>query len=203
VRTYRPLPPALDVRLLAHGLGFGLLCGAGLLAVLATEGPARWPGAALYLYAGMELVDAGFRLPLRLAGVTLRPLQDAPRRSRSLGEFWGQRWNREIGGLLHRWCFRPLARRRHASVGVVWTFFCSGLLHALGVYAAVGLRDALLVQAFFVLHGGGLLLERALRIPRWPPWAGRLWVWGFFALTAPLFLEPALKIALPSWAVRP
>ncbi len=142
----------------------------------------------------MEAADAAVRLPLRLAGVALRPLQASPIRSRSLGEFWGRRWNREVSRLLFRWCFRPLARRGHAGLGLAWAFTCSGLLHAISVLAALGWRDALTVQLFFMLHGALVAAERAMGIASWPRAAAHAWLVGVFAVTGPLFLDPALRL---------
>ncbi len=197
----------LDLRTLRRERGFPTSLAARTLAYTALAAlafatlplwprPFQWLGGAACLYVGMEAADAIVRLPLRLGGFALRPLQHSPIRSRSLGEFWGRRWNREVSGLLSRWCFRPLARRGHAGLGLAWAFTCSGLFHAISVLSAAGWWDALTVLLFFMLHGALVSAERTMGIARWPAWAAHGWVVGAFAVTGPLFLDPVLRIFL-------
>lgn len=181
-------------RLTARTLGYAALAAAAFATLPLWPRPFQWVGGAACLYVGMEAADAVVRLPLRLGGLALRPLQDSPIRSRTLGEFWGRRWNREVSGLLFRWCFRPLARRGHAGLGLAWAFTCSGLLHAISLLASTGWRDALTVQLFFMLHGALVAAERAMGVVRLPAWAAHAWVVGVFAVTGPLFIDPALRL---------
>src|SRR6185295_7146782 len=49
-------------------------------------------------------------LAWRNAGVGATPLMRAPLLSRSLGEFWGERWNTGFHHLAAKFLFRPLRR---------------------------------------------------------------------------------------------
>lgn len=193
LRTARP-EAGFPTRLLARAVTCWALAALVFLALPVLPATSRWVGGAAFLYVGMESADAAVRLPLAFAGLAIRPLQDSPIRSRTLGEFWGRRWNREVGGLLFRWCFRPLARRGHAGLGLAWAFTFSGLLHAVAVLAAMAWKDALTVQLFFMLHGALVAAERVVGVSRWPAWAAHAWVVAAFALTAPLFIEPSLRL---------
>src|SRR5262249_2854902 len=46
-----------------------------------------------------------------------------------LGEFWGQRWNRVVSGLLRDVVFFPIARRAGARFALFVVFAYSGLYH--------------------------------------------------------------------------
>lgn len=193
LRTAQP-ESGVPLALAGRALAFATLAAATYAALPGAPRPVQWVGAAAFLYVGMEAADAIFRLPIRVSGAALRPLQATPIRSRSLAEFWGRRWNREVGRLLFRWCFRPLARRGHAGLGLAWAFTFSGLLHSVGTFFAIGARPALCVQAFFMLHGALVAGERAIGVDRWPGWAARGWVVASFVATGPLFLDAALTM---------
>ncbi|MFO0725121.1 MAG: MBOAT family protein [Myxococcota bacterium] len=120
--------------------------------------------------------------------------------SNGLVEFWGRRWNRSFGGTLSRVIFRARRMRRRPSLGVMLTFFVSGLAHALPMLVAFAdLRaSALLAGAamlFFLLHGIGVLLESALPRRLRQGLAPRVLLWATWALTAPLY-APAILVAI-------
>jgi hypothetical protein len=93
-------------------------------------------------------------------GVTARPLMNSPILSKSLGEFWGHRWNTAFNKIAHDLVFRPLHRRMGAAAATMMTFLASGLVHdlILSVPARAGYG---LPTAYFLLQGAGLLLERS------------------------------------------
>lgn len=193
-RDMVPAAPALDLRLVRNGLLFGMLGAVACLVAAIAPVPVRWLAGIVVFYCGLEVVDASFRTVFGVAGRRVLPVQDAPILSRSIGEFWGRRWNREVGAWLSRWCFRPLARRRAGRVGVMLAFVWSALLHAIPAWAAAGIFEAGLMFAFFLVQGVLVLIERPLRVASWPAWAAHTWVIGTFIVSAPMFVEPGLRI---------
>lgn len=156
--------------------------------------PLRWIAGAAAIYALVEAVGATGRLGYGLLGLRAQRLQRTPVLARSLTEFWGRRWNREVGRWLHRWCFLPLARRGFPALGLVAAFTWSGAFHAASVFAGLGWRGAVPMGAFFLVQGLLVWIERLLGVARWPPAAGRAWTIGLFALSMPLFVEPVLQL---------
>lgn len=153
----------------------------------------RWLAAGAGGYFIFEGLSEMTFVPLEMLGWHHVPVQDAPIRSRSVGEFWGRRWNRVVGTWLRRNVFDPLARRRHARVGIVATFLVSGLLHAYSVLPGSSIVPALWIGLFFVVHGALVLLESALGIARWPRWRAHAFTIASFVATVPLFIEPFLR----------
>lgn len=96
----------------------------------------------------------------RAAGVCARPLMAAPILSRSVGEFWGRRWNRAFRDLTHRFLYRPLARRLGAGPALAVAFLMSGVVHELVISlpARGGYGRPTL---FFTLQAGAIALERS------------------------------------------
>lgn len=93
-------------------------------------------------------------------GVTATPLMNSPTASKSLGEFWGHRWNTAFNRIAHDLVFRPLHRRIGAVGATMMAFLASGLVHdlILSVPARAGYG---LPTAYFLVQGAGLLLERS------------------------------------------
>lgn len=184
-------PVALVVRSVVW-LGVGLTA-LGVAHTLPT-GPLRWVLGSVTFYCGVEAVG-GFSTSLYASvGLDAKLLQKQPYRSVTLAEFWGRRWNREVGRWLHRWCFKPLTRRGHPLLGVSAAFFWSGVVHAVPTYFAIGWKPALYMQGFFMVHGALVVAERVIGVPKWPAWAGHAWVVGVFVVTAPMFVEPGVEI---------
>jgi hypothetical protein len=124
-----------------------------------------------------------------LFGVSLAPVHVAPSRSRTLAEFWGQRWNRVVGGWLRAHCYAPLARLGLPRAGVVGAFAGSALIHVYPTFIAVGALPAAAIGGFFLAHGALMMAEARLRVRGWPPGGRAAYVYGTFAVTAPLFTE--------------
>jgi predicted DCC family thiol-disulfide oxidoreductase YuxK len=115
----------------------------------------------------------------RAAGVDVDPIMNAPWCSRSLSEFWGQRWNAAFNQLASHFVFRPLARR----LGVVWAtlaaFLVSGLIHEMMI--SLPARGGYgFPTSYFLLQGCGILFERAF-----PRIRGRIFT--IFITAAPAF----------------
>ena len=195
LRRARRDPVRLDLRLWGLGLAWILPAALGFwLAVPDHPMPLRHLGLALGLYAVLEVNDGLLRGFYRLFGLALQPLQRDPALSRSLGEFWGRRWNRLVNAWLARTVFGPVARLGRPRLGLLAAFLVSGLIHAWPVLTAMGAAWAAPMFAFFVAHGLLVLVERPLGVARWPRWAGHAWTWTLFALTLPLFTAPILAI---------
>jgi hypothetical protein len=66
-----------------------------------------------------------------LTGLSTIQLNDNPlTRSTSVADFWGIRWNRQVGSNLKHAFFKPLRKRGcPKSVAVMGTFLASGMLH--------------------------------------------------------------------------
>jgi hypothetical protein len=199
----RPVPP--EAR---HARGRALALGAGGLAAcvaLLVAGNAwrlwRWSRYADDLLVCLEVAVGamGMNSLILAAAGPVSGLEDRPALSASLGEFWAARWNHLVAPNLDRGFFRPLARRRRASAGVLAAFAASGVMHVVPVLAAaplvVALTPAVQVFAFFILHGALVLAERALGLNR-PPSAPRALFLArtrtvtLFVLLSPMMLGP-------------
>ncbi len=202
VRRVVPTPRRLDPARVAQVLGFALLFFVALTAVEHVGPPSRagqwalrWLAGAVVVYAMVDCTAGLVSLGYEAAGLRIPEIHRAPILSTTLAEFWGERWNRSVHGILDQHCFRPLARRRLARAGVVAAFVASAALHAWLI--VVSLRDGWWTAgmfAFFVVQGLLVLLERALRVARWRPAAGRIWTAAWMLVTTPLFVEPVLLV---------
>jgi hypothetical protein len=96
----------------------------------------------------------------RAAGVDARPLMDHPSRSRSVGEFWGRRWNTAFRDLTHRFLFRPLTDRFGPRAAILAGFLASGLVHDLVISLPAGGGYGG-PTAYFLVQGAAFLLERS------------------------------------------
>lgn len=130
---------------------------------------ARWAARgvieACVVYLGLSgLGDLVIGLVGFGTGARFNDVFAAPFAPRSLADFWGRRWNLYVRDLLHRFVFVPVARRWRASLAVLACFAVSGVAHealALGAVGWSAWRPGLML-GFFVIHGVGVLGERAL-----------------------------------------
>jgi alginate O-acetyltransferase complex protein AlgI len=173
---------ARAMRLCIRGLR-NLIAGAVLIA------PARWAGTVWVipvLMAGLSLVIHFGVLTLVAAllqalGFRARVLFDAPLRSRSLREFWAQRWNRGFAEMTALCVQRPLATRLGRSRALFVSFLASGLLHEVAISLPVGAGFGL-PTCYFVLQG--ILAQRERTAP------GRLATLLRVGLPLPLVFHP-------------
>jgi hypothetical protein len=159
----------------------------------ALAGWPRWIGAAMGAYAIMEGATAQWVAVLPVFGWHHRPYQRHPILSRTFAEFWGVRWSSVVHEWLRSNVYQPLARRGFPRTGVVAAFGVSALLHGYLVWPAAGLVAASWMLGFFLAQGALMVLEARLRVRRWRPAAGRIFVVAGFVLTIPLFVEPFLR----------
>ncbi len=179
----------------------GLLILPGLYAVYAiapalSGTPAllvRWAFGLLFAYASSDLVYGGAFVLFRALGVELEELHRAPILSRTVKEFWGERWNRTVSAWLSEHILRPFARRRQAKLGLLASFVVSAVLHGYLVLVTLGDLTALLMSGYFLVQGALVFVEIRLRATRWSRPVGHVWTVTVMVATSPLFVEPALR----------
>jgi hypothetical protein len=137
-------------------------------------------GIGLLVHFGICDVLAGF---WRARGVAVERLFVNPAASRSLGEFWGRRWNLAFHAVARDFVFRPVARRWGAAAGILATFFFSGILHEVLLSVPVGGGYGL-PAAYFMLQGLLVLAERKWAL------SGRAWTIFWVLAPAPLLFHP-------------
>ena len=186
-----PRPFALDatkqpgcfVALLAWGAA-KMALGAALLSVhagvAAIDIVRVFVGIGLLVHFGLCDVLAGF---WRARGVPVERLFVNPVASRSLGEFWGRRWNLAFHAVAREFVFKPIARRWGAVAATLGTFLFSGLLHELLLSVPVGAGYGL-PTGYFLLHGLLVLAER-----RWSL-QGRAWALFWVLAPVPMLFHP-------------
>jgi hypothetical protein len=155
---------------------------------------ARWLLGLVLIYAVSDGAYAWLEAMYRAIGLVTPPLHRSPIASRSVQEFWGERWNRIVGAWLAETLFRPLARRRRPVLGSWLAFTFSALLHAYVTWAALGPAMAFVMLGFFLVQAVILLLERLLNVRTWPRWAGQVWTIGWLACLSPMFTEPMARV---------
>jgi alginate O-acetyltransferase complex protein AlgI len=132
-------------------------------------------------------------------GISAKPIMNAPWRSRTLGEFWGQRWNRGFRDLSHGWLFRPLLPRLGPFGATYITFVVSGLVHDL-VISTPARAGFFLPTLYFLFQGAGLLIERTPFAKRHTRnLVGRLFTIAVVTLPAPLLFHSSfiLRVIVP------
>jgi len=93
-------------------------------------------------------------------GVQAEPIMRAPILARSLGDFWGHRWNRGFHNLAHDHLYQRLAPKAGRAAAVMAVFLASGLVHDLVISVPAGGGYGL-PSAYFALQGLGVLIERS------------------------------------------
>ena len=141
-------------------------------------------GLILSLHFGLFHLLA---LTWRSAGVPVTPLMRAPLLSRSLGEFWGERWNTAFNELAARFLFRPLRRPVGVRAATMLVFLISGLVHEL-VISVPARGGCGLPTLYFLLQGAGVLFERTKTARRFGLNRGiRARAWTLLMTGAPAF----------------
>ena len=144
--------------LLNVATGVSLLFGVPLLYPEGTPLLVRaWTGLAglvfLRLFAGFDLVALIFRR----IGFPVEKPWDNPAAATSVRDFWGNRWNRIMSGLMRDLVFKPLARWVGVVGAAVAVFLYSGVLHEfLSLLAQRGYGGPFL---YFVVQGAAFLCE--------------------------------------------
>jgi hypothetical protein len=206
VPTLVRAPPRLASESLARVATHALVLLAGLVlvwlapAAIPSRLALRWLGGVLFVYGYIEVIASGARAGLAALGFDVAPMQRDPILARSVGELWGERWNRVVSSWLRRQLFLPVARRTGSAVaGVAAAFAWSVFLHAFMVGAALGLGPALTMGSYFVIQGVGVLIEaRLLTYGRptrgWPGPLARAWTIAWVVGPSWLFVGPLLSL---------
>jgi alginate O-acetyltransferase complex protein AlgI len=119
---------------------------------------------------------------MRLLGFPVTRLFDAPLKSRTLADFWSNRWNRPFVEM-NRLLFQPIIRRSlSGGYTVLALFLLSGLLHELALSYPVG-RGMGGPLLYFFIQGVGLKIERERGL------GSRAWTWLVVFLPLPLLFH--------------
>lgn len=150
-------------------------------------------GTILLLHFGVFHLLA---LGLRRAGIAVTPIMNAPLRSHSVAEFWGNRWNLGFHHLANELVFRPTVSRLGVAGALMLTFFASGVVHDL-VITLPARGGYGLPTLYFLIQGLGVLLER--RIPRRRKLARRAFALAVVGLPAIILFPPpfVLNVFVP------
>lgn len=138
----------------------------------AIVGAALFWGVARWMPVGQGWVGMiGLVLMLHFGIVEwLSPIMRSPLRARSVGEFWGRRWNMTFPQMAQPLIFEPVRRRFGVGLATMVVFTASGLLHEL-VISLPARGGYGLPTGYFVLQGLAVLTER-----KWK-FESRLFTW--------------------------
>jgi predicted DCC family thiol-disulfide oxidoreductase YuxK len=166
-------PPARKMPMLPHARATTavaiarILLGAVLLFGLARFAPhpllAGWIGMLGMILVSHFGIFALLAIVWQACGTNVRPIMDAPLKSKTLGEFWGRRWNGAFNQLAFEIVFRPVARSTGPILGAIAAFLASGLIHEL-VISLPARAGYGLPTAYFLLQGCGIIIQH--RVPR-------------------------------------
>lgn len=157
----------------------------------------RWGAGVVLCYGLVETIHSSLLLAHRALGVVVPRINDRPILSTTLVEFWGRRWNREVGAWLRNYAFMPLLRRARPRLAVAAAFVASAMLHLWVAAVPLGLRGGLTMASFFLVQALAFGLERRLGVRRWPTPLRRAWTVAALVGSSPLFVEPMLQILAP------
>jgi alginate O-acetyltransferase complex protein AlgI len=139
-----------------------------------------------FIFGWIDLLAALYRA----CGIPVEKLFDNPPAATSLGDFWGNRWNRIFSDFVRKLYFRPLTPHLGVTGASLVVFLFAGALHewAWSFTAGGGYGGPM---AFFLIQWLGLLYEgskRGRRLLR-GTFLGRVWTWGIVLLPSPLLLH--------------
>ncbi|KAH7544456.1 hypothetical protein JRO89_XS15G0169500 [Xanthoceras sorbifolium] len=125
-----------------------------------------------HMYLQLELLLAISATPARaLFGFELEPQFNEPYLATSLQDFWSRRWNLMVTGVLRPTVYSPVRRISMRVIGPQWAsllavmaaFAMSGLMHEVMYYYLTRVPPTWEVFWFFVLQGGCLVVEVAVK----------------------------------------
>ena len=179
------------------GLALNVVTGAVLLWLVPRFLPAATPrmvrfGIALVGFVFLSLVARldFWALVFRAMGFAVEKLWDCPIAARSLGDFWGRRWNRIVSGMLREVVFFPIARRAGARVALLAVFLYSGFYHEIVSFAARSGHGG--PTLYFLVQYLGVAAESSPAGRRWlrpRPWLGRAWTLAVVILPLGMLLH--------------
>ncbi|KAF5728435.1 long-chain-alcohol O-fatty-acyltransferase 5 [Tripterygium wilfordii] len=132
-----------------------------------------------HVYLEAELLLALIVIPARiLLGFELERQFNEPYLATSLQDFWGQRWNLVVSGILRLTVYKPIrytiGKRWAPLYAVFASFMVSGLIHELLYYHVTRVPPTWEVTWFFVLHGMCTVVEMAVKKVVTDKWGWRL-----------------------------
>lgn len=138
-------------------------------------------GLCFLTFARFDLAGLLFRA----LGFPVEKLWVSPFTATTLGDFWGQRWNRVVSGFLRGVVFVPLSRLVGVRMAIFLAFVYSGLYHEFVSFIA----DAGYGRPFlyFLLQFLGVAVENARPVRRWlRAWPLAGWLWTMMVVVGPL-----------------
>ena len=155
-------------------------------------------GVVLTLHFGVFKLLALFWQSM---GVNAVPIMSAPLLSKSLGEFWGRRWNLGFRDLAYQFVFVPAGKKFGTGGASFLVFIVSGLIHDL-VISLPARGGYGLPTLYFAIQGAATALERTpagKRLGLHQAWRSRLFMVAVAAVPAfLLFHRPfVLRVIIP------
>lgn len=199
----RPLPFA---RILVKGLS-RIVIGIALLYVSFLVDQAfitNYFAAALSLVMGLSFILHFGILNIvtalwRSLGVDVRELFKSPYKSKSLKEFWGQRWNIAFAEMTAIVAYKPLKKKYSRVFAMTICFLVSGLLHEIAISFPV-MAGFGLPMLYFSIHALLMYWEESSAFVKRiiaHPITSHIWVLGWLLLPMPLlFHKPFLEQVL-------
>ena len=147
----------------------------------------RVVSAAAVILAVAQASSDLVRVVSGLCGVRFADVHDHPYQSATLSDFWSRRWNRTAARWFRQHGFVP-ARTAGVAAALFALFAMSGVMHAYLVAAVIPMPW--MVVAFFLAQPALLLVERRMRVRRWPALAAKTWTIATLTALLPLLLIP-------------
>lgn len=204
IRRLRPTPARLSARGLALTLVFAALAAGGYALAFriapTTEMPqlVRWLGGVLFIYGVADTFNHGATTLFCAFGQRPPRLHHAPVLALSVGAFWSRHYNLSVSAWLGRHFHRPWARRGRPRLGLALAFIVSAAFHAWLAFVPLDATMAALMGVFFLVQAVAIFLEQRLGQAHWPRAARHIWTATWMLGSAPLFVEPFLRIMTPS-----
>ncbi|MDA7673458.1 DCC1-like thiol-disulfide oxidoreductase family protein [Verrucomicrobiales bacterium] len=118
-----------------------------------------WIGVAVMLclfhFGGFSILAAIWRR----CGFPVEPIMNEPWVAKTLGEFWGPRWNRAFSDWARIHVFRPLVRKFGVTKGTFAGFFASAVAHEIAI-SVPALGGFGLPTLYFFIQAAVLLAQR-------------------------------------------
>lgn len=170
-----------------------MAAGFALLTVLAPDAPGYFARAALTGIGLLLIVHFGFfgwmRIAYRMSGWRVREIFRKPWAARSVGDFWGGRWNRGFSEFTSLLLYRPILTRWGWRVATMVSFILSGILHefAISLPVQAGYGGPFL---YFLMHGLLVIAEKDGKWNRYPR-LNRLVFWVSIIVPLPILFHQA------------
>lgn len=135
------------------------------------------------------------------------PLFNKPWLTRSVYDLWSRRWHQIFRPGFHQVAYNPIRRlfgKNHVTAGRIFgtiaVFMCSGLMHDYIILGMLGYSNITrpgifgYQTLFFFLQALATIVS--VKSPRLPTWLARTLTWFWVLYTAPLFVEPYVRLGL-------